>query len=342
MATRKPSTKPTKAEPTADTGIFIEAPQAGTDLATLTPEERASLVLSFDTTRAQLQVLAKSSTTLVAVDTPDNLAAAKSARAKLQAARITIEKVGKAARDETNKFNKAVIAKERELIDEISPEEQRLAELILAEQRRQEEAERVAKEEEQRRAEAITKAFARVRSLPGLAVTATVDDIDTLIAEAQQLLNDQSHLPADMQPAARYEANLAINELKAARDRRVQADKDAAELAAFRAQQAAKPVAEENQQRASTNAAEVDRAKSVLGQRQAFSPPATDVRTGAYAPDDDDLPPGHAPRGANAAFIPPKPAVTVPAQVARDCLDLLVLMGQGNHPSVKAFAQAIG
>ncbi len=310
------------------------AENAGTELVHLTPEQRAEQALKFSTTREQLKALAATSTSLVKVDTDDNLAAAKAAKAKLQSTRVAIEKTGKAARDDANKFGKAVIAKERELIGLISPEEERLQGLIAAEQTRRDEAERAAREAEQRRAEAIRSAFERVRSLPALAATLDVAGIDELIAEAGKLRDDQSHLPEDLQAAGRYEANVAIAGCKAARDRRVQADKDAAELAEFRRQREQQ---EEQQRRAQANAAEVQRAAGVV---------AANARP---APVDDDLPPGH-PTGHTPSYgpLPIPETVTVPVrkvlpllQAARSALALLKAQGLGGEPAALDLAEAI-
>lgn len=311
-----------KKSTTTDAG----AETAGTDLVHLTPEQRAEQALKFSTTREQLKALAATSTSLVKVDTDDNLAAAKAAKAKLQSTRVAIEKTGKAARDDANKFGKAVIAKERELIGLISPEEERLQGLIVAEQTRREEAERAAREAEQRRAEQISQAFERVRSLPGLAATLDVAGIDELIAEAAKLRDDQSHLPEDLQAAGRYEANVAINACKAARDRRVQADKDLAEFRRQREQQ------EEQQRRAQANAAEVQRAAGVV---------QSNAR--ASREEDDDLPPGHAP-----APVAIPDSVTVPVrrvlpllQASKAALALLRRKGLGSNIETVELAEAI-
>lgn len=209
-------------KPTTDAG----AENAGTALAELTPDQRAEQALKFADTRAQLQKLAGESTSLTRVDTDDNFAAAKAAKAKLQSTRVAIEKTGKSARDDANKFQKAVIAKEKELVGLISPEEQRLAQLIATEQLRRDEAERVAREAEQRRAEQIRQAFADLRALPERAAAADLAGIDQLIATAQAVLDDQSAFPEDLRAAARYEAQVAVAACKAARDRRVQAARD--------------------------------------------------------------------------------------------------------------------
>lgn len=216
------------------------ATENGNGQSFLSPEQRAERALAFSSTLERLRALAKESVSLVSVDTEDNLAAAKAAKARLQSTRVLIEKTGKAARDDATKFGKAVIAKERELIAVISPEEARLSDMIASEQRRIAEAERVAREAEQRRAEVIRVAFERVRSLPGLAASMDVAGIDALIAEAQALHDDPSHLPDELHTAARYEANVAINGCKAARDRRVQADLDAVELEQLRREKAAR------------------------------------------------------------------------------------------------------
>lgn len=314
------------------------AENAGTALAELTPEQRAQKALAFETTRDQLKALAAKSTSLVKVDTPDNLAAAKAAKATLVSTRTRIEKTGKAARDDANKFQKAVIATEKSLVALISPEEQRLGTLIDTEQRRLDEAERVAREEEQRRAEQIRLAFERVRAMRTEAETLDVAGIDALITEAEKLRDDPSHLPEDLQAAARYEANVTINACKAARDRRVQADADAAELAELRRER------DERERRAKANADEAARAATVV---------AANPR--AAVDDDDDLPPGHEPAAVRVPAASLQPArqpipdsVQVPVnrvlpllQAAENAIALLRRKGLGDNIETVELAQAI-
>lgn len=274
MATRK---KPAASEQAA-------TEQPTTELVTLSAAERAKQVMKVEATRLELTALAGRFTNIKAITNDDGLAEAKAALRVLVSTRTTIEKVGKAARDDANKFGKAVIAEERGLIDLIKPEEDRIGALVTTEESRRAEAERVAREEEQRRAELITQAFARIRSLPSLAVGRDVAGIDQLLAEAQAMLDDHSHIPDDLQAAARYEANLAVNELKAVRDRRVQADKDAEELAEFRRRKA-----EEEAQR------QRDEAAALAAQPVADAPVADDdLPPGAALAEeeDDELPPG--------------------------------------------------
>lgn len=259
-----------------------------TALVQESPEVRAERALAFESTRTQLQALAKQSTSLTRVDTQDNFDAAKAAKAKLASTRVAIEKTGKAAREDATKYGKAVIAKERELLQEIQPEEARLGALIDAEQRKRDDAERAIREEQAKRAAAIEAAFTRVRMLPELARAggATLESIDALIAEGEKLRDDHSHLPEELHPAALYEARLAVNGCKAARDALVKHQADLAELEQLRAERAAREQAEE---RARANAAEAERAARVIADNAARAQSSIDP---APVDLDDDLPPG--------------------------------------------------
>jgi len=97
----------------------------------------------FDPTSAQLNQLAEKSRAIVVKDITDKEAVevAKRQRLELRGARVAIEKTGKDMRDDANKFAKAVIAKEKELIAIIKPEEERLKD-IEEQAKNYEEAER--------------------------------------------------------------------------------------------------------------------------------------------------------------------------------------------------------
>ncbi len=90
--------------------------------------EKTFDIEAFDPTVAELTALVQS-TSGIKVDNLDDekqLAVVKENRILLRNARVKIEKTGKGLRDDANKFAKAVIAKEKELIAIISPEEDRL------------------------------------------------------------------------------------------------------------------------------------------------------------------------------------------------------------------------
>ena len=76
----------------------------------------------FSPKEAELRLLAESCKTL---DTTD-LKAVGETRKKLKATRVEITKTGKAMRDDANKFATAVIAREKELVAIIEPDERRL------------------------------------------------------------------------------------------------------------------------------------------------------------------------------------------------------------------------
>ena len=87
----------------------------------------------FDPTREKLETLLAESQHLVIgnIDLEDKaqLETVKRARLNLRTARVQIEKTGKSMRDGANAYAKAVIAREKELIAIIEPEEDRLADI---------------------------------------------------------------------------------------------------------------------------------------------------------------------------------------------------------------------
>lgn len=95
-------------------------------------------VEKFDPTVAELKAIVAETASITATDLRDKsqLKVVKSTRIKLRDARIKITKTGKEMRDEANAYNKAVLAKEKELLAIVEPEEDRLKAI-------EEEAERI-------------------------------------------------------------------------------------------------------------------------------------------------------------------------------------------------------
>lgn len=85
-------------------------------------------VINFDPTVEQLNKIVESTSKITAEDLSDDkqLAVVKENRLALRTARTTIEKQGKSMREEAVKYQKDVIAREKELIAIIEPEEIRL------------------------------------------------------------------------------------------------------------------------------------------------------------------------------------------------------------------------
>lgn len=100
--------------------------QPGTDIATLPPADRAVIVLNSTKAEKELRALVAQSAGIVTVIDAAGREEAHRAAMNLKNARIAIEKTGKAARDDANKFSAAVIAEEKRLVAIVAPEEARV------------------------------------------------------------------------------------------------------------------------------------------------------------------------------------------------------------------------
>ncbi len=100
--------------------------QEPTDISTLPPAERALIVLSSTKTEVMLRELAQEASTIIDVIDADGCEQAHRLGMRLRGARTTIEKAGKAARDDATKFAKAVIKEENRLIALTEGEEKRV------------------------------------------------------------------------------------------------------------------------------------------------------------------------------------------------------------------------
>ena len=97
-----------------------------TEITTLAPADRAMIVLSSSTTEAQLRGMAQDAASITDVIDPDGREQAHRMGMRLRTARTTIEKAGKAARDDANAFAKAVIDEQKRLIGITEGEERRI------------------------------------------------------------------------------------------------------------------------------------------------------------------------------------------------------------------------
>lgn len=200
----------------------------------LTIPQQAEKVLAFAETRERLLVLAAESARITEITSPDAYKECHARRMVLKNARIDIQKIGKEARDDAVKYHKAIIGKEKELVDLIEPEEKRLQELQDAVDN---EAKRL-KEEEARKAQAIieetNRRFQDMRAIPAGALNKDAAGIQALIDQAEAI--DPGTFPQDMQAAAQYEKRLVVTSLRAALDARLLADEEAAKVKAERAE----------------------------------------------------------------------------------------------------------
>jgi hypothetical protein len=140
------------------------------EIATLPPAARAAVVLKSEQTRKDLATLVANSAGILTVLNADAREQAHRVGMTLKNARVTIEKTGKAAREDATAFSKAVIQEEKALIALIEPEEERV--LSLRDKWDEKiEAEKAAKiAAERARVEAIQAMIQKIRNEPvGLA-----------------------------------------------------------------------------------------------------------------------------------------------------------------------------
>lgn len=261
-----------------------------TETKELTTIERAEQALGLATLRPQLEALVKKSANIQAITNKAGRDECHAALMVLKNQRVAIEKTGKEAREEATRYSKAVIAAEKTLVDILSPEEDRLAAI------RQEwdDARAAEKAEEERiereRVQAMVDGIAAINAIPGKLFGAGADKIRAAIA----LLHgeDLSFTDDVYRPSAEKAKNETLNRLldalqereeldrQAAENLRLQqereaqakaeAEKLAAERAAFEAEQAeARKAQEEADRKAAEARAEADRAAQAERDRQA-------------------------------------------------------------------------
>ena len=192
---------------------MIEAPEAQTDISTLPPADRAALVLNSTKTEADLKQLATSLKAITLVNSPAGREQAHSLAMTARSARTTIEKLGKAARDDATKFSKAVIAEEDRLIEIIQPEETRVLGLRNAWDAAEAARKEAELQKERDRIAGHQAVIATIRSYPGLARECrTADMAMQLLAKLHAIdtLNNCLDEFTDTAHAAKIAADEAI------------------------------------------------------------------------------------------------------------------------------------
>lgn len=175
---------------------------------------------AFDPTEAKLLELVQLTEHIqdVDLDDPTQLEKVKRGRLDLRSARVSLEKTGKSMRDGANAYAKAVIAREKELIGIIEPEESRLASI-----------EKKAAELAEHRLR-IAQLPERKARLEQLGITLTDDVINTMTSlQFEQNINQ---LAAEKNEADRLEAERIQKEKTAeleARETEIKAKEDAIE-----------------------------------------------------------------------------------------------------------------
>ena len=148
-----------------------------TDIATLPPADRAMIVLGSTKTEEHLRGLVEEATTVTAVIDPDGREQAHRLGMKLRTARTTIEKTGKAARDDANAFAKAVIDEQKRLISITEGQEKRVLALRDAYDAKIEAEKEAKRQAEAARVAAIREKIDGIRALPLALAGATAEEI---------------------------------------------------------------------------------------------------------------------------------------------------------------------
>lgn len=229
------------------------------DITTLPVAERAQIALKSTETEKAIQALVTKAKPITQVSDKNGRELAHSVAMELRSARVTIEKTGKAARDDATKFSGAVIAEEKRLIATIKPEEERVLALRDAWDAEQERIKQARIEAERRRVQKIQDAITTIRNFPLRLVGKSSADTDAAVCEMEALPVDEAefqeftaeavraksealaqlhqvHAAARAAEVARAEAEEARRQAEAERaeQARIQAERDA-ELAALRA-----------------------------------------------------------------------------------------------------------
>ena len=215
----------------------------------------------FDPTVAELTKIAEESRAITITDFEDRkqIEAVRTKRIELKKTRVSIEKRGKELREDAITFQKAVIAKEKELIAIIEPEEIRLDQLEDAAKQDAIEKERLRKwpERKERLHELGYKAGVNddtvIRMMDDVQFEAFIANAKAKI-EAEALAKQRSEQAAKELELQRREAELA------AKEREAKAEQEARELAAREKA--------EDEAREKRRAEEIERAR-IEGERQA-------------------------------------------------------------------------
>lgn len=171
------------------------------------------------------------------VTTGKGMEVAKKARAELREYRVALEKKRVEIKEPALTRCRQIDSEAKRITAELSALEDPIDEQIKAEEQRKEREKAAREEAERERVAENARRFEEIRARPLQAANATVAEIDALLVLAEAV--DPATFADDMKSAASYERQAAINALKAARDRREQQDKDAAELEQLRAERAA-------------------------------------------------------------------------------------------------------
>jgi hypothetical protein len=196
--------------------------------------ERAALALASTKTEEHLKALATKHQAITVVKDRAGREQAHNAAMELLKARTAIEKVSKMARDDANKFSKAVIAEEDRLIAITAAEEKRLFAVRDAWDAEQERIRKEKAEAEERRVAAIRQRIEDISSAPLNVAGKSATEIAVEIHRVEAIVVDESF--EEFQPHAANAVAASLAKLRELYDAAVIQAEAAAKLAAERAE----------------------------------------------------------------------------------------------------------
>lgn len=209
----------------------------------LTVQQRAAVALKSDKARVELMALAASSQGITAITNRAGREECHGAAMAATKARTAIVQAGKAARDDANRFSKAVIAEEAALIAIIQPEESRLKSLRDEWDEKEKDQKAAKAEAERLRVLEITQRIAMFKNAANDAARFDVsaDQASEILADLQAIEIDASF--AEFFGEAKEAHAAAVAEIRAIVGAKRASEAAAAKAEADRAE-AAKAAAE--------------------------------------------------------------------------------------------------
>ncbi|MDN2697195.1 hypothetical protein O0882_12805 [Janthinobacterium sp. SUN073] len=215
--------------------MITETTQATPATTALTLPQRAAVALGAVDYEAKIKEQVAASTDITAVIDPAGREQAHRIGMNLLKLRTGIKAVGEAARKDATDFSKAVIAKEKDLIALITPEENRVFELRDAYDTKVEAEKQAAIAKERERITAIQADIAAIHDAPLELVGKSAADIQAAAATVAAILVDKERFAEFEKDAAKVVAEVSAK-LASLHAAAVENEEEAARIAAERAE----------------------------------------------------------------------------------------------------------
>ncbi|NHQ93352.1 hypothetical protein [Janthinobacterium lividum] len=215
--------------------MITETTQATPATTSLTLPQRAAVALGAVDYEEKIKEQVAASTDITAVIDPAGREQAHRIGMNLLKLRTGIKAVGEAARKDATDFSKAVIAKEKDLIALITPEENRVFELRDAYDTKVEAEKQAAITKERERIAAIQADIAAIHDAPLELVGKSATDIQAAVATVAAIVVDKERFAEFEKDAAKVVAEVSAK-LASLHAAAVANEEEAARIAAERAE----------------------------------------------------------------------------------------------------------